>query len=106
METKAIAGSIASCPTQCPVPPGSVPDGAAGGYALLRMVRLVLRGQKAPGKGLSMATRPEELPFDEPSGLPSPEPSPFAEPCPPERPEPGREPEPPNCPPECPDEPT
>lgn len=39
-----------------------------------------------------MATRPEELPFEEPVGQPPAEPSPFSEPCVPERP--GVEPEP------------
>lgn len=51
-----------------------------------------------------MATRPEELPFDEPAGEPPLEPSPFIEPgpreTPPIEPDPAADPCPPECPPE------
>lgn len=51
-----------------------------------------------------MASRPEEIPFEEPSGEPPLEPSPFTEPCPPETPRRPSEPAPFPCPPEFPSE--
>ena len=51
---------------------------------------------------MRMATRPEELPFDEPAGQPPLEPSPFTEPGPAETPPPGPDPIEPAPPPECP----
>lgn len=51
-----------------------------------------------------MATRPEEVPFDEPSGQPPMEPSPFLDPCPEERPAGPSEPSPDPCPVEVPEQ--
>ena len=50
----------------------------------------------------SDATRPDEVPFEEPAGEPPLGPNPFTEPCPPETPRRESDPDPDICPEECP----